>query len=85
MPDSLEYIKALAAKARQAEPPEVDTASRVILRLRLREYPLEAPLAGIAAASFAAAAVVLALSLPLLFTLTDPLGGLFWLAAEILP
>ena len=85
MTDPLEYIKALAAKARQAETPEVNTASRVILRLRLREYPLEAPLAGIAAASFAATAVVLTLSLPWLFVLTDPLGGLFRLAADILP
>ncbi len=80
-----DVVDRLAAKARQETAPPVDTAARVLSRIRRQERFLERPLAIFAAGSLAMAAGVALFVVPLIQTIADPLGAVFQMSAGILP
>lgn len=87
MSDTLYRFHRLVRSAREEEVPDVDVAEQVMLRIRrqkLRQLSLDRPLVIIAAGSLALAAGVTLFIVPLIQTITDPLGGVFQLSASLL-
>ena len=85
MTDSLQILKDLSARARREDPPRVDVARRVILRLS-GEIPVPAwPMTLVASGAAVTALVVLGITLPFIETLTDPMSAFFLMAINILP
>jgi len=85
MADPLKILKDLSARAREENPPSIDVASRVLLRLSGKTTAPVWPMALVAFGSAVAALVVLSISLPLFEMVTDPWSAFFILAANVLP
>lgn len=85
MSDPLIYVDRLAARARQENAPVVDTTARVLLQIQRHQRRMVRPLAFVAAGSLALAAGIAVLIVPLIQSITDPLGALFQIGAGMLP
>ena len=75
-PDIWETFESLAERARREQPPEVDVVMPVLRRLRQYRLPSDRGLWILTAGALAAAALVLAVSLPYFATAMDPLTAL---------
>jgi len=85
MTDSLKIVRDLAARAGREDPPKVEVSERVILRLG-GEIPVSAwPMKLVAFSGAVTALIVLAVSLPFIEMLTDPMSAFFLMAADVLP
>ena len=83
--NTLQMLRDLAARARQDDPPRVEVSQRVILRLG-EEIPVSAwPMKLVAFGGAVTALIVLAISLPFIEMLTDPMSAFFLMAANVLP
>ena len=77
--DRLEWFEQLAATARRETPPELNVADQVLRRLSMEPEPQPArhPLRLVAGIGLALSAVAMAMTVPSLMLLSDPLVQLF--------
>lgn len=85
MSNPLNYVDRLAARARQESVPAVDTAERVLHQIQQQQRRTVRPLAFVAAGSLALAAGIAVFIVPLIQSMTDPLGAVFQVGAGMLP
>lgn len=85
MTDALKYLEKLAARARLEMAPPTRVSSRVLQRLAQDDIPVEQIIRPFAMVTVLAAIVTLILTIQLYDLLSDPLTGLFLLAAEVMP
>jgi hypothetical protein len=85
MHDPMKDLEGLAARARREAVPPVDVERQVLRRIRQMPEPTDRALLLFAIASFAAAAVVVAISTSLLYRITDPFWTLFEMASTLTP
>jgi hypothetical protein len=85
MSNPLNYVNRLAARARQESTPSVDTASQVLVQIQQYQPRTVRPLAFMAAGSLALAAGIAVFIVPLIQSITDPLGAVFQVGAGMLP
>ena len=83
MQNLLRELDRLAALARREAAPKVDAVGGVLHGIRVREGEIGSPMVALAVGAALAAGVVVAFSIPLYQSLTDPLGPLFQMTQNI--
>jgi hypothetical protein len=83
MHDLLHELDQLAALARREAAPEIDVLGGVLHDIRMREADFGSPVMVLAVGAALAAGVIVAFSIPLYQSLTDPLGPLFQMTQNI--
>ena len=83
MQNLLRELDRLAALARREAAPKVDAVGGVLHGIRVREGDIGSPMVALTVGAALAAGVVVAFSIPLYQSLTDPLGPLFQMTQNI--